>query len=63
MFDAAGRVVGVVHAIPLVPNFYEGGMIPMSQIVMVQRLEVLPRKTIREVLMHEKRRVESRNPD
>jgi len=63
VFDAAGRVVGVVHAIPLVPNFHEGGMMPMSQIVMVQRLEVLPRKTIREALMYEKERVKSWNTD
>ena len=63
VFDAAGRVIGVVHSIPLVPNFYEGTMMPMSQIVMVQRLEVLPRKTVREALMHEKRRVESWNSD
>jgi S1-C subfamily serine protease len=63
VFDAAGRVIGVVHAIPLVHNFHEGNMMPMSQIVMVQRLEVLPRKTIREALMHEKRRVESWNTD
>ena len=63
VFDAAGRVVGVVSAIPVVHNFYDGGMMPMSQIVMIQRLDVLPRKTIREALMHEKRRVESRNSD
>ena len=63
VFDAAGRVVGVVSAIPVVHNFYDGGMMPMSQIVMIQRLDVLPRKTIREALMHEKRRVESWNSD
>ena len=63
VFDTAGRVVGVVSSIPLVPNFYEGGMMPMSQIVMVQRLMVLPRKTVREALMNEKRRVESWNSD
>ena len=63
VFDAAGRVVGVVNAIPLVPNFYEGTMMPMSQIVMVQRLEVLPRKTIREALLNEKRRIEDWNSD
>ena len=53
----------IVSAIPIVPNFYEGGMIPMSQIVMVNRLETLPRKTIREALMNEKRRVEGWNPN
>ena len=63
VFDAAGRVIGVVNAIPLVPNFYEGTMMPMSQIVMVQRLEVLPRKTIREALLNEKRRIEDWNSD
>ncbi len=63
VFDAAGRVIGVVNAIPLVPNFYEGTMMPMSQIVMVQRLEVLPRKTIREALLNEKRRIKDWNPD
>ena len=61
VFDALGRVIGVVSAIPLVPNFYEGGMMPMSQIVLVRRLEVVPRKTVREALMNEKRRTESRN--
>lgn len=61
VFDALGRVVGVVSAIPLVPNFYEGGMMPMSQIVLVRRLEVVPRKTVREALMNEKRRTESWN--
>ena len=63
VFDAAGRVIGVVNAIPLVPNFYEGTMMPMSQIVMVQRLEVLPRKTIREALLNEKKRIEDWNSD
>tara|TARA_A200000159_G_C7290807_1_gene325648 strand:- start:518 stop:1237 length:720 start_codon:yes stop_codon:yes gene_type:complete len=63
VFDAVGRVIGVVNAIPLVPNFYEGTMMPMSQIVMVQRLEVLPRKTIREALLNEKKRIEDRNSD
>lgn len=61
VFDALGRVIGVVSAIPLVPNFYEGGMMPMSQIVLVRRLEVVPRKTVREALMNEKRRAEGRN--
>ena len=61
VFDALGRVIGVVSAIPLVPNFYEGGMMPMSQIVLVRRLEVVPRKTVREALMNEKRRTESWN--
>ena len=55
VFDAAGRVVGVVTSIPLVPNFYEGTMMPLSQIVMVSRLDVLPRKTIREALLNEKK--------
>lgn len=63
VFDSAGRVVGVVTAIPLVPNFYEGTMMPMSQIVMVNRLDVLPRKTIREALLNEKKRIEDRNSD
>jgi hypothetical protein len=61
VFDALGRVIGVVSAIPLVPNFYEGGMMPMSQIVLVRRLEVVPRKTVREALMNEKRRIKSWN--
>lgn len=61
VFDSAGRVIGVVSAIPLVPNFYDGGMLPMSQLVLVQRLEVIPRKTVREALMNEKRRVEGWN--
>jgi S1-C subfamily serine protease len=64
VFDSAGRVIGVVSAIPLVPNFYDGGMLPMSQLVLVKRLEVIPRKTVREALMNEKRRIESWNsPD
>lgn len=63
VFDSAGRVIGVVSAIPVVHNFFEGGMMPMSQIVFVQRLEVLPRKTIREALMNEKRRIEDWNTD
>ena len=63
VFDSSGRIIGVVTAIPLVPNFYEGTMMPMSQIVMVQRLEVLPRKTIREALLNEKKRIEDRNSD
>tara|TARA_R100001510_G_C7638048_1_gene195890 strand:- start:212 stop:931 length:720 start_codon:yes stop_codon:yes gene_type:complete len=63
VFDNAGRVVGVVTAIPLVPNFYEGSMMPMSQMVMVSRLDVLPRKTIREALMHEKERIKDWNSD
>ncbi len=63
VFDSAGRVIGVVTSIPVVPNFYEGGMMPMSQIVMISRLETLPRKTIREALMNEKRRVKSWNPN
>ena len=63
VFDSAGRVIGVVTAIPSVQNFYDYSMHPLSQIVLVNRLEVLPRKTIREVLMHEKRRVESWNSD
>ena len=61
VFDAAGRVIGVVSAIPIVPNFYDGGMMPISQLVMVQRLEVLPRKTVREALMNEKKRIKSWN--
>ena len=63
VFDMAGRAVGVVSAIPIVHNFWDGGMLPLSQIVMVRRLEVLPRKTIREALKNEKRRIESRNAD
>ena len=63
VFDSAGRVIGVVSAIPLVPNFYEGTMMPMSQIVMAQRLDILPRKIIREALLNEKRRIEDRNSD
>ena len=63
VFDNAGRVVGVVTSIPLVPNFYEGTMMPLSQIVMVSRLDVLPRKTIREALMHEKERIKDWNSD
>ena len=63
VFDKAGRVIGVVTAIPLVPNFYEGTMMPMSQIVMVSRLQVLPRKTIREALMHEEKRIKDWNSD
>tara|TARA_Y100001938_G_scaffold151138_1_gene246480 strand:+ start:4059 stop:4778 length:720 start_codon:yes stop_codon:yes gene_type:complete len=63
VFDIAGRAIGVVSAIPIVHNFWEGGMIPLSQIVLVRRLEVLPRKTIREALKDEKRRTESRNAD
>jgi len=63
VFDSAGRVIGVVTAIPVVPNFYEGGMMPMSQIVMIGRLETLPRKTIREALMNEERRIKSWNPN
>ncbi len=63
VFDSAGRVIGVVTAIPAVQNFYDYSLHPLSQIVLVNRLEVLPRKTIREVLMYEKRRVESWNTD
>ena len=63
VFDAAGRVVGIVTSIPLVPNFYEGTMMPMSQIVLVQRLDVLPRKTIREALLNEKKRIKDWNSD
>ena len=63
VFDIAGRAVGVVSAIPIVHNFYDGGMLPLSQIVLVRRLEVLPRKVIREALMNEKRSTESRNAD
>jgi len=63
VFDIAGRAIGVVSAIPITHNFYDGGMIPLSQIVLVRRLEVLPRRTIREALRNEKRRVESRNAD
>lgn len=63
VFDSAGRVIGVVTAIPAVQNFYDYSMHPLTQIVLVNRLEVLPRKTIREVLMYEKRRVESWNTD
>jgi S1-C subfamily serine protease len=63
VFDMAGRAIGVVSAIPIVHNFWDGGMMPLSQIVMVRRLEVLPRKTIREALKNEKRRIESRNSD
>ena len=63
VFDSSGRVIGVVVSIPLVPNFYEGTMMPMSQMVMVSRLEVLPRKTIREALLNEKKRFEDRNSD
>ncbi len=61
VFDAAGRVIGAVSAIPIVPNFYQGGMMPMSQIVLVQRLQVIPRKTVREALLNEKRRIKSWN--
>lgn len=63
VFDSTGRVIGVVTAIPIVPNFYDGGMMPMSQIVMVSRLEVIPRKIVREALMNEKRRIENWNAD
>jgi S1-C subfamily serine protease len=59
VFDSAGRVVGVVTAIPTVHNFYENTVLPLSQIVLVNRLEVLPRKTVREVLMNEKKRIKS----
>jgi S1-C subfamily serine protease len=63
VFDNAGRAIGVISAIPLVQNFYDGSLMPLSQIVLVRRLEVLPRKTIREALKDEKRRIESRNAD
>ena len=63
VFDSAGRVIGVVTAIPAVQNFYDYSMHPLTQIVLVNRMEVLPRKTIREVLMYEKTRVESWNTD
>lgn len=63
VFDSAGRVIGIISSIPLVPNFYENTMMPLSQIVMVQRLEVLPRKTIREALLNEKRRIKDWNSD
>ena len=29
VFDSAGRVVGIVSSIPLVPNFYENSMMPL----------------------------------
>jgi hypothetical protein len=45
VFDSAGRVIGVVTAIPLANNFYE----------------VLPRKTVRKVIMDEKKRIKSRD--
>ena len=63
MFDSAGRVIGVVTAIPAVQNFYDYSLHPLSQIVLINRLEVLPRKTVREVLMYEKRRSEDRDSD
>jgi len=63
VFDIAGRAIGVISAIPIVHNFHDGGMMPLSQIVMVRRLEVLPRKIIREALMNEKRSIKSRNSD
>ena len=63
VFDSAGRVIGVVTSIPVVPNFYEGGMMPMSQIVMISRLETLPRKTIRKALMNEEERIKGWNPN
>ncbi len=63
VFDMAGRAVGVVSAIPIVRNFYDGSLFPLSEIVLVRRLEVLPRRTIREALRNEKRRIESRNTD
>ena len=61
VFDSAGRVIGVVTAIPVVHNFHERDMMPLSQIVLINRLEVLPRKAVREVLMNEKRNTKSRN--
>jgi len=61
VFDSAGRVIGVVTAISVAHNFYERDTIPLSQIVLVNRLEVLPRKAVREVLMNEKRSTKSRN--
>jgi S1-C subfamily serine protease len=61
VFDSAGRVIGVVTAIPMAHNFYEGDTMPLSQIVLINRLEVLPRKAVREVLMNEKRSTKSRN--
>ena len=63
VFDKYGRAIGVVSAIPLVQNFHDGSLMPLSQIVLVRRLEVLPRKTIREALKNEKRRIEDRNTD
>jgi len=63
VFDSAGRVVGVVTAIPTVHNFHDYSLIPLSQIALINRLEVLPRKTVREVLMNEKRRSKDRNAD
>ena len=61
VFDSAGRVIGVVTAIPAVQNFYDYSLHPLSQIVLINRLEVLPRKTVRRVLMNEKRRIEGRD--
>lgn len=63
VFDSAGRVVGVVTSIPAVNNFFDGSMIPLSQIVLISRLEVIPRKIIKEALMNEKKRIKSWNAD
>ena len=61
VFDSAGRVVGVVTAIAVAHNSYEETSMPLAQIVLVNRLEVLPRKTVRRALMNEKKRVKSGN--
>lgn len=61
VFDSSGRVVGVVSAVLLTYDHYRGDYATIPQIVIVNRLSFLSRKTIREALMNEKRRIENWN--
>ena len=61
VFDASGRVVGVVSAIVTQLDPYTGMAITPGNIVVVARVYDLERNKIREILVNAKAR--SRNPD
>ena len=61
VFDNAGRVIGIVHAISMHVDPVTGLPITAENIVVVHRAYDLSRKTIREHLVNEK--AKDRNSD
>ena len=61
VFDASGRVVGVVSAIVTQMDPYTGSAITPGNLVVVTRVYDLERKKIREILVNAK--AKNRNPN